>query len=409
MVRHMGDVTSSTAIEGHLDAGDCIGSWSGFRRWTDYHRFSLIARTTVVVELSSIEIDPYLVVFTCDGSRSTVVGRGDHDGSRNASRVVLQLEAGTYYIAVTKLDAPAGSYRLQVSVEMVSLDEPSVRRAIAERYKPLLYLHRDERYMPVGVEAMLDNASFWCSRDSYIRGPVYSATIAQTSCQWGSWLDIDQGYKSHASWWKSVSSRYETVVYYRVSEVGDWYTVQYWFFYVFNDAPASLGYVDYDHEGDWEGVQLWFRKQQTDLPSLIKGAIPEEIGYASHEQGAYHLWNDLQRVGWRPYVYVAEGSHASYPSVGDWRLNLVGDRWEDCWYSPQDHTTSSRLISDFELRDLWGAEWLRWLGRWGSVGEGYMAPGPTGPLFKDHWHSRPSQLVNRSEHPWLRSIPRCGP
>ncbi len=399
-VQQLGTLNGTIERSGRLANGDCIAEHTGRRRWADRYEFSLTQSRRVTIDLRSSDIDPMLALVDSQGRR---IDLDDDGGDGRNARIVRQLSPGRYRIEATKYDSPAGSYRLQIVPE-VSLDDPNVRRRIAETYMPILFLHGDEEYEPVGVEAMLDHAAFHCSPETSVRGPISSETLARTPCQWGSWLDIAQRHLRHDSWWSDVKEEYDNVVYYRVAETGDWLTVQYWLFFVFNDAPGGR---DFDHEGDWESVQLWFGKHDTGVTSLIRGAIPVQVGYASHERGAYHVWSDLQKEGRRPHVYVAEGTHASYPSSGDWRLNLVGEGWADCRIWPQDHTEAGRRLDEYEVRDLAEADWLLWQGRWGDVGDEVLADGPTGPLYKDHWHVPPSQLVSRSEHSWVTSIPRC--
>jgi hypothetical protein len=72
--------------------------------------------------------------------------------------------------------------------------------------------------------------------------------------------------------------------------------LQYWYLYLFNDAPNK-------HEGDWEMVAI-----ELDSETLE----PQQVGYSGHEGGARRAWAGVHRNGERPYVFVARGSHAAY-------------------------------------------------------------------------------------------------
>ncbi len=83
--------------------------------------------------------------------------------------------------------------------------------------------------------------------------------------------------------------------------------VQYWFFSFYNDAWNR-------HQADWEEIAIFLRRDGADFTPL--GAA-----YASHDEGRWRRWQDIDRVdeggapadnGTHPMVYVGRGSHASY-------------------------------------------------------------------------------------------------
>jgi hypothetical protein len=69
----------------------------------------------------------------------------------------------------------------------------------------------------------------------------------------------------------------------------------YWYLYVYNDAPNR-------HEGDWESVAI----------ELNAAGEPLRAGYAGHASGFRRPWARVEKLGDRPVVYVARGSHAAY-------------------------------------------------------------------------------------------------
>ncbi len=120
--------------------------------------------------------------------------------------------------------------------------------------------------------------------------------------------------------------RYQTAspaytYYYREAEDGDYLSVQYWFFYSYNNWGQSFMGMN-DHEGDWECVLLFFK---------LEGGRPQEppayVTYADHESNQTKAWPKVELSDRHPVVYVGAGSHASYPKASDHTLmelyNLV--------------------------------------------------------------------------------------
>ena len=225
--------------------------------------------------------------------------------------------------------------------------------------------------------------------------------------------DVEEHYK----WWQRVIEKEpdyaENTIYARVYERGrDSATVvQYWFFYVYNDAPrkwtnlkdenAGSHYDDGDHEGDWESIQVVFDAPL--LKVLVDGELPSELGYAAHEHGSYLKVADVEWEGRRPVVYVALGSHASYPRDIKCHLYKVFYLGTDI----ADGTGPSLTPSDYRLSLMSGEEaWLEWDGRWGDLRKGpkgailEVGNGPRGPSddIKAHWAHRPSELFE--QHGW---------
>jgi hypothetical protein len=155
---------------------------------------------------------------------------------------------------------------------------------------------------------------------------------------------------------------------------------QYWLLYAQN--PQDRGVVRTGrHEGDWEMVQV-----------ALDGS--RDATYAQHNWAA--------RCAWTGEVFVAHGSHASYPRPGD------GDR---PWPDPTDEVRGDGRVVRPEVRPF-GA-WVRWPGRWGRAGARWWipseAPSPRGPAFQEstawadpserHREARPC-AAGAPLHPW---------
>lgn len=172
------------------------------------------------------------------------------------------------------------------------------------------------------------------------------------------------------------------VMYYRrTSHEGRWYW-DYWWFYRYNDYKGVGDTCESifcgDHEGDWEGITVV--TTPTDPPEIV-GAI-----YAAHAQRVLIRGSELPRAGNHPLVFVAKGTHASYPywCAGDCRQyrKVAGERLPETHH---DGAVSWGANSDAEcaehacVRPLpevgrpgqkalpLAAAWAGWPGMWGGT------------------------------------------
>lgn len=90
-------------------------------------------------------------------------------------------------------------------------------------------------------------------------------------------------------------------------EGNNWSSLQYHFFYAFNDWRLAANGINH-HEGDWEMVAVYLKNEQ-----------PYSVLLSQHGSGAMELWKDVRCVKDKdgtetthPLIYVALGSHANY-------------------------------------------------------------------------------------------------
>src|SRR6266480_3684853 len=145
---------------------------------------------------------------------------------------------------------------------------------------------------------------------------------------------------------------YADVVYGRAVENEDSRWLQYWFWYFYDDVRAldvGLGL----HEGDWEGIEL-----------RLDGEVPNLAVYAQHNYAEARHWDDVEKVGQRPVVYVALGSHASYFDDG-----MPITHWQRTKYFIDRSDGKVTPKSDVRLEILPGPApgWARWPGHWGDT------------------------------------------
>ncbi len=84
------------------------------------------------------------------------------------------------------------------------------------------------------------------------------------------------------------------------------YDIQYWFFYAYNDSVGPV-----NHEGDWEHITVSVNSKLQFVEAI----------YAQHEYYKRYTSKQLTFVRQtHPIVYVADGSHASYPRAGSFHI-----------------------------------------------------------------------------------------
>ncbi|NUQ36716.1 MAG: hypothetical protein HUU23_02750 [Caldilineales bacterium] len=176
-------------------------------------------------------------------------------------------------------------------------------------------------------------------------------------------LPDDVRQSALAAYQESQSPHANFTYYYRMVAHGGYLNLQYWFFYAYNDWANGFGGFN-DHEGDWEGLQLFFK---FDGDRVIEP--PAFITYLGHHSRITKPWQhrEVEKQGTHPVVYVAAGSHASYPNARQYPLmafyNLVdyatGDDFTldyDAWRS-RIHLDEAPWLLDY--RGSWGTRyWL---------------------------------------------------
>ena len=90
-------------------------------------------------------------------------------------------------------------------------------------------------------------------------------------------------------------------------EGNHWHSLQYHYFYAFNDWRLAANGINH-HEGDWEMVAVYLKNDQ-----------PYSLLLSQHGTGAMVLWQEVRcvkekdgRETTHPLIYVALGSHANY-------------------------------------------------------------------------------------------------
>lgn len=118
--------------------------------------------------------------------------------------------------------------------------------------------------------------------------------------------------KSFRQYAEILQKNPQPVYYGRVDQWQDvegnaWKSLQYHFFYAFNDWRYAANGINH-HEGDWEMVAVY-----------LKNDVPYSLLLSQHGTGAIELWQEVRCAKDRngkdtthPLIYVALGSHANY-------------------------------------------------------------------------------------------------
>lgn len=301
------------------------------------------------------------------------------------------------------------------------------QESLLEKYAPILYMHPDEQFFPVPIEAMLDNSDLDTGSNPIFGGNPF---IIEAPIVTGILMDNDRsdaflnlrltndngkesapGYKESKSIVPNQPSDilYPPTVYGREFQPKDSQlkVLQYWFFYVFND------YTDFvvnnkrladelevqRHEGDWEMIQIM----------LDQNNIPGTSTYSYHQGGVPHNdWNKLEFDEMidpdktHPKVFVARGGHGSWSTSGthEWFQDLIPLRTicNTGTYLDVSSTTNGNIIfpnsiapigeSEYEFIDISedsesNRHWTHWKGKWGDIFDpatiNIKLPGISGP------------------------------
>jgi hypothetical protein len=118
--------------------------------------------------------------------------------------------------------------------------------------------------------------------------------------------------KSFRQYQEILQKDFQPVYYGRVTKRQDdegnhWISLQYHFFYAFNDWRLAANGINH-HEGDWEMVAVYLKNDE-----------PYSVLFSQHGSGAMELWKNIRCVKdqygnqtTHPIIYVALGSHANY-------------------------------------------------------------------------------------------------
>jgi hypothetical protein len=197
---------------------------------------------------------------------------------------------------------------------------------LATELRPRILLDSRERWRPIEIEAFLGEDFGRGRVHEACRGkgcePVGSSEALRPGPGGPAYLDFHGEAKDgsdHAASRRPCHTRVplavdcnggpRAVIYYRrTTHEGRWYW-DYWWFMRFSHYFGPLDDCNpvncSDHEGDWEGITVITTPSES---PVILGAI-----YAAHRNRVLVDAGEMPLSGGRPMVFVAAGTHASYP------------------------------------------------------------------------------------------------
>jgi hypothetical protein len=322
----------------------------------------------------------------------------------------------------------------RVQAAYSDVEEPGAGE-LAERFRPWLLFDSSERWRPLEVSRLLAESGRGAPAHRFCTQTGARAACSDIEDEAGFRRKVDEtrtlGQSSYVDLAGGKLGEYrgprdcapplldcgdgaESAIYYHVTKSNDRLYVDYWWFLRFNNFQRTKPRLSCasrtgreqqicgEHEGDWEGVTVVTRPGEDDeLDYVVYAAHSGAFRYAAAEIG--------RRGDMRPKVFVARGSHASYPRrcaascdqpiAVEGLLTLPeaefdgGAGWErnaeDC---PAGAPGSCLLPLPRPQSDA--RAWTVWPGRWGG-GCGDVcrgAPGPDSP--------RSPGLQERYQSPW---------
>ena len=169
----------------------------------------------------------------------------------------------------------------------------------------------------------------------------------------------------------------------------------WFFFYSFNLGNVVFNIRFGNHVGDWEHSMVRFHHGK-----------PKGVYFSKHDFGGAYTYEAVEKIGKRPVVYSAVGTHAMYPTPGvhpyvlPWGIlhdeTDRGPLWDPSLntYS-YTYETQNQTLRASNLTPKAPLEWFHYNGRWGDkfyplgdkrqyrfAGQYHYVNGPTGPKSK---------------------------
>jgi hypothetical protein len=292
--------------------------------------------------------------------------------------------------------------------------------ALAKSFRPILRFDSSERWRPLGVEALVAE-SFAGRRHRFCTNSPDPApdtcgdltAVAQIQGPLPAYIDVfnsavgSRGYhvpslaacprKAQPPGLRDCNAGPTSAIYYNASLRGDLLYIDYWWFLRFNDFPAGT------HEGDWEGVTVALG----DRPRRVLFVV-----FDAHGRQYRYRRSLVRFTGRRPHVFIALGSHGSYPRpctlrscirTGSSPLPEPRFNGRARWGNNRNAacgTTCVRALPEI-LSDpatppaANAAAWNGWTGTWGTLATGQVSfSGPP----------RSPGLQGRYRNPWQYKV-----
>lgn len=209
--------------------------------------------------------------------------------------------------------------------------------ALARRYSPHLRFDDDEQFFPVDVDELLakagpDGGHQVCDHVRFDDNCQPADDYKDLLTSLDEYIDFESGARLGQDLVdRDVALGLRRKIYVDPVERDGRLQLGYWWFLRFNVSPwrpernclPGFTFAEatcFDHEGDWEGVTVTLR-QTDELQESARHAPEawelESVSFASHKNLVAWGPEAVELAGaerTHPVVYVAQGSHASYPT-----------------------------------------------------------------------------------------------
>jgi hypothetical protein len=267
-------------------------------------------------------------------------------------------------------------------------------QTLLARHLPVLVLHPAEPFVPVPVAGFLTDADLqrrtatgWEKVDRPLPAGAPELRLDQRLCRAIEGVTATACYAS-----AEAAHQARPVAYGAAFRAKNRIALQYWLWYPYNAYSPTVpaGDLWQVHEGDWESVSV----------ILDARGKPLVAGYSQHSEGQRREWDKVPRVGARPRVFVALGSHANYFAPGNHRFDprivepVLISIIEQKGLEPVDRTGAGRVVRPKLVRITARApSWMAFAGTWGEDAFIRVPPsepalygtGPRGPAFHEQW------------------------
>jgi hypothetical protein len=236
---------------------------------------------------------------------------------------------------------------------------------LASQYAPVLHFTSGEKFYPTTVDYIISSSVLEQRNSDGTSSVVDSApTPDNLGTHTSSKLFLDNTLETFEDIAADYAANAASIGYYAYVHVvrsGSSAVIQYWLFYIFNNGPMN------EHQGDIEVIQVF----------LDDSGNPQTVLASQHGAGENAAWDDVEKSGTHPVIYVAQGSHANYFRSYQGKIGIEND----IVGSDGKTITADQL----NLVQLNSQSWLDYKGRWGYWGTEQEAAlgraGPVGPVF----------------------------
>lgn len=207
-------------------------------------------------------------------------------------------------------------------------DQPLSRAdQLAQQHAPVLVLPGGDYDLPGDPQEFIDNSRLRTDlgggrsdteQGNNINGDPadeFTAADVGNSDGNGQFLDLADNRRNIGS--------EDAPIFYQFDDPDNPTRITYFFHYPYNDGPGPQ-----NHEGDWEGITLALDPETGEPKAAFYSAHSNKHTDPVHfDDLEMYRDPDTQELTEKPLVYVASGSHASYPTPGNHQSDAPDARW----------------------------------------------------------------------------------